>query len=159
MTALVGAGALLLLAAGALKLVDPSRTAGALAALGWPASPALVRSGALVEAVAGAAALVVGGRVLAALVALSYAGFAAFVVAALRSGTPVGSCGCLGRADTPPRWSHVAVDAALATGALAGVVAGAPPLAGAAPGEIAAAGALAVLAYVALTARAPVVSR
>jgi len=46
-TALVGGAALLLLAAGALKVADPTRTVGALAARGWSVRPLLVRAGAL----------------------------------------------------------------------------------------------------------------
>ena len=34
-------------------------------------------------------------------------------------GTAIGSCGCFGREDTPPHWSHVALNAALAAVALA----------------------------------------
>jgi hypothetical protein len=130
--ALLGAAALLLVAAGAAKVVDPSRTAGALAALGWPSSPALVRAGAMAETVLGAAALVVGGRALALLVAASYLGFALFVMAALRAKTPIGTCGCFGRADTPPRPGHVTIDALLAGGAVAAAATDAPALVGAA---------------------------
>ncbi|HEX8804486.1 MAG TPA: MauE/DoxX family redox-associated membrane protein, partial [Acidimicrobiales bacterium] len=90
LTALLGAAALLLLVAGAAKVADPTRTSVALAALGWPSSPALVRAGAAAEVVLGATALVVGGRVPAGLVAASYVGFGWFVAGALRSGTPIG---------------------------------------------------------------------
>jgi hypothetical protein len=128
MAALLGAAGLLLVAAGAAKVADPSRTAGALAALGWPSSPALVRAGALAETLLGAAALVVGGRILALLVAASYLGFALFVMTALRAKTPIGTCGCFGRADTPPKPVHVTVDALLATGAVAAAATNAPPL-------------------------------
>ena len=151
MTVALGAAALLLLAAGAAKVADPTTTAGALAALGWPSSPGLVRTGAAGEALLGAAALVVGGPVLAALVAASYLGFVAFVVAALRAGTPLSSCGCFGRADTPPHPGHVVVDAALAAGALAAAIAGADPVADAGLPEVAVAVALAAAAYAALT--------
>jgi hypothetical protein len=130
--ALLGAGALLLVAAGAAKVVDPSRTAGALAALGWPSSPALVRTGALAELLLGAAALVVGGRGFALLVAASYLAFALFVMAALRAKTPIGTCGCFGQADTPPEPVHVTVDVLLAAGAVAAAVAEAPALVSAA---------------------------
>jgi hypothetical protein len=116
--AVFGAASLLLLAAGGAKVVDPTRTAGALATLGWGVPPVSVRVGAVAEALLGALGLVVGGPVVAALVAFSFAGFAVFVALALASGTPVGTCGCFGRADTPPRPVHVAVDAVLAAGAL-----------------------------------------
>jgi len=156
LTAVVGAAALLLLAAGAAKVADPTRTAGALAAvLGRPvpAAPAVVRAGALAEAALGAATLVAGGRALSALVGLSYVGFAAFVAAALRTGAPVGTCGCFGRPDTPPRPLHVAIDAAFALAGLAGAVAGVDPLLPASPAAIAAAVALAGTGYMALTSR------
>src|SRR5690606_2375362 len=107
---------------------DPSRTAGALGALGLPAGPMVVRMGAAGEAVLGAVALVVGGRVPAALVGVSFAAFAIFVVVAMRSGHPVGTCGCFGRSDTPPRASHVAVDVVFAAAGVAGAVAGVGPL-------------------------------
>lgn len=152
--ALVGAAALLLLGAGAAKVVEPTRTAGALAALGWPASPALVRAGAAVEAVLGATTLVVGGRILAALVGVSFAGFAVFVVVALRSGRPIGTCGCFGRADTPPRPSHVVVDLVLAAAGLAGAVVAVAPVVDSSVVSAAAAVALAAGAYV-LLARTP----
>jgi hypothetical protein len=58
------------------------------------------------------------------LVAASYLAFAAFVVAALRAGTMVGSCGCFGREDTPPHLIHVVVDVALAATAAAAAVLG-----------------------------------
>ena len=128
LSALLGAPALLLLAAGAAKAADPTRTVGALRALGWPASPALVRAGAGAEALLGAAGLVVGGPVVAVLTAASYVGFAGFVAAALRSGVPVGTCGCFGRLDTPPRPRHVVVDLVLAAAALASLADGGPAL-------------------------------
>ncbi len=154
LTVVVGAAALLLLAAGAAKVADPSRTAGALAAvLGRPvpAAPAVVRAGALAEAALGAATLAAGGRLASALVGLSYAGFAAFVAAALRTGAPVGTCGCFGRPDTPPRPLHVAVDAALAAAGLVGAVVGLDPLLSASPPAIVAAVALAGAGYMAFT--------
>jgi hypothetical protein len=155
LTAVLGAGALVLLVAGAAKVADPSRTAGALRARGWPAGPGLVRVGAAAELLVAAGTLVVGGPVLASLVALSYLAFALFVVAALTSGAPIGSCGCLGRADTPPTTLHVVVDAVLAAGALAAAGAGAAdPLLDAGAAELIGAIGLAALAVAALT-RAP----
>lgn len=150
-TAVVGAAGLLLLAAGGAKVVDPTRTAGALAALGVPAGPSVVRLGAAAEAVLGAVALVVGGRVTAALVGLSFGAFAAFVMAALRSGRPIGTCGCFGRADTPPRPSHVALDVVFAAGGIAGAVVGVEPVLDASLPEAVAALVLAAGAYVVFT--------
>jgi hypothetical protein len=113
------AAAALLVLAGAQKLLDPTMTVGALRAMGLPSSPVLVRAGSGAELALGIAAVVVGGSVLWCLVAASYLAFAAFVVAALRRGTMIGSCGCFGREDTPPHPLHVALDLALAGIALA----------------------------------------
>jgi hypothetical protein len=106
--------AVLLLVGGALKAVQPGDTARALSALRLPSSPLLVRSGAIIEAAVGASALALGDRLSALLVAVSYVAFAAFVLAALVRGTPISSCGCFGRADTPPKAIHVTVNAAAA---------------------------------------------
>ena len=119
--ALVAAG--LLAVAGAAKLLDPTMTAGALRVMGLPSAPELVRIGAAAELVLGVAAVVVGGSVLWGLVALSFAAFAAFVVAALMSSRPIGSCGCFGRADTPPAWWHVVANGLLGLAALVYAVA------------------------------------
>jgi hypothetical protein len=151
LTALVGAAGLLLLGAGGAKVVDPARTVGALAALGLPVSPTVVRVGAAGEAVLGAVTLVVGGRVPAVLVGVSFAAFASFVLAALRSGRPIGTCGCFGRADTPPRPSHVAVDVVFAAAGVAGAVVGVAPVLDSSVPETAAAVALAVGAYLLFT--------
>lgn len=150
---LLGAASALLLFAGAAKAVDPTRTTGALAALGWPYSPVLVRAGAVGEAGLGALGLAVGGPAVAALVAASFAGFAAFVALALRSGTPVGTCGCFAQEDTPPRPLHVAVDLALAAGAVFAAVADPVPLVDAPAAAWPLAALVAGGAYVALTLR------
>lgn len=127
-SALTGAAALLLIAAGAAKLADPTRTAGALAAMGWPASPLLIRTGAVAELTLGAATLAIGGPALAMLVTASFLGFALFVMAALRNDTPIGSCGCFGQADTAPRRGHVVVVLLLAAGCTLAAVRDAAPL-------------------------------
>lgn len=158
LTALVGAAGLLLLGAGGAKVVDPTRTAGALAVMGLPVGPLVVRVGAVGEAVIGAAALVVGGRVPAALVGVSFAAFAAFVAVAMRSGRPIGTCGCFGRADTPPRWSHVAVDLVLAAAGLAGAVVGVGPVLDASLPSAVAAAVLAAGTYLVFT-RAPALAQ
>lgn len=123
------ATAALLALAGAQKLLDPTMTVGALRALRLPSSPALVRAGSAAELVLGVTALTIGGWALWGLVALSYVAFAAFVTAALRAGTMIGSCGCFGREDTPPHRSHVALNLVLAGLALAtGVTASTSPI-------------------------------
>ncbi len=47
------------------------------------------------------------------------------MVAALRKGTMIGSCGCFGREDTPPHWFHVVANLGLA-GLAAGVAVRSP---------------------------------
>ncbi len=113
--------AALLAAGGALKVVRPAPTAGALQQMGLPAAPALVRVGAAVELAVAAGALAGAGRLAAALVAVSYVGFAAFVAAALLRHVPLASCGCFGVADTPPTGVHLGLN--LAAAAVAGAVA------------------------------------
>ena len=124
MAALTGpalAVASLLAMAGAQKLVDPTMTVGALRAMRVPSSPLLVRAGSAAELALGVAAIAVGGAALWWAVAVSYLAFAAFVVAALRKGTMIGTCGCFGREETPPHWTHVGLNVALA--GLAGLTA------------------------------------
>lgn len=96
-------------AAGGAKALRPADTARALRQLGWPGSPLLVRCLGAVEIVLGVGAAISGNRIAAALLAFSYLAFAAFVVAALRKGGAVSSCGCFGRPDTPPTVSHLLV--------------------------------------------------
>jgi len=109
----------LLVAGGLLKSVHPDDTATALRESGVPASRLLVRVGGVVEAVLGAAALATGSRVTAVLVALSYVAFAGFVARALRHHTPLATCGCFGKEDSPPTRLHVVLTAAAAAAAVA----------------------------------------
>ena len=106
--ALVAAGVLAY--AGGTKLLDPTMTVGALRVMGLPANGWLVRAGAGAEVALGVAAVVVGGGLLWALVGVSYTLFGLFVFVALRSGRPIGTCGCIGRVDIPPTWVHIAVN-------------------------------------------------
>jgi hypothetical protein len=119
---------LLLMVGGLAKAVRPGDTANALDAVGFRVrrrnARAGVRVGSAVETAIGAAALLTGSWWLVALVALSYAGFAAFVVRALRRGAPISSCGCFGKVDTPPSTVHVALDVVFAAVATAAAVAG-----------------------------------
>jgi hypothetical protein len=110
---------MLLALAGAQKLLDPSMTVGALRGLGLPSGAGLVRAVAALELVVALSALIVGGPVPWLVVSLSFLGFTAFVVAALRRGTMIGSCGCFGREDTPPHAVHVALNLVLAAVAAA----------------------------------------
>jgi hypothetical protein len=119
---LLVASALLALA-GAPKTVDPTNTVGALRSISLRVPPSVIRAFGAAETAIGIATLVTGARVLAGLVALSYAAFSVFLVVALRAGGTVSSCGCVGRADTPPTRSHLAVTATLAlTSALAAAI-------------------------------------
>ncbi len=151
------AAALLLVLGGAVKTVDPLPLVRALRSVGLRLPAALVRAGAVGEVLVGVSALLTGSRAAAVLVALSYAAFTVFVVVALRRGGVVSSCGCFGRADTPPTRSHAVLTAGLAAaaaavavrpaGALPGVLAASP--AGGLPLLLATA-ALAAVVYVAL---------
>ena len=117
MDALAGpylASAALLVAAGGAKLVDPQPLVRALRSTGLPAPRGLVRAGAGLEVLLGVAAAATGSRLAALGVALSYTAFTAFVLVALRRGGVLASCGCFGKADTPPTRTHVAVTAAAA---------------------------------------------
>jgi hypothetical protein len=113
------AAAALLVVAGALEVHRPDATVGALLAMGARVPVLVVRAGAVAAALLGASALVAGGGAfgssVAVLVALAYAGFAVFVALALVRDTPISSCGCFGRDDTPPSVTHLALNLAAAT--------------------------------------------
>jgi len=119
--------ATLLAAGGVLKAAHPLDTANALRAVGLPGAPPLVRAGGVAEALVGLAALATGARAAAVLLAVSYAAFAGFVLVALRRGTPLSSCGCFGKDDTPPTRLHVVLNLGAA---LAGVAVALNPGAG-----------------------------
>jgi hypothetical protein len=114
-----------------------------------------VRVGAVAEAGIGGVALAHPGRGIAIAVALSYAGFTVFVARALRTDSPLASCGCFGKIDTPPTPGHVAVTAALA--AATAVVALGSPAQLALP-LLVVSGVLAYVTYLAL-AVLPLISR
>jgi hypothetical protein len=109
-------------------VVHPANTVGALRSIGRRVRPVTVRAFGAGETALGIAALITGARVLAALVALSYAAFSVFLVVALRSGGAVSSCGCIGRADTPPTRSHLTVTIALTVTSAAAAAVGADGL-------------------------------
>jgi len=94
------------------KARRPDSTVRALGAAGARVPAALVRLFGAAEVAIGISAVLVGGRLPGALVAASYAGFTAFVAVALRRRTPLASCGCFGRPDTPPTATHLAIIAA-----------------------------------------------
>jgi hypothetical protein len=117
------AAAALLVAAGVEKVRKPHYTLEAFTALHLPSSFRAIRALGVVECLAGGAAIVTtaastaGQQAAAALVAILYVALAAVVVRLLVSGTSVRSCGCLGAADTPPSYTHVAVNLACAVSA------------------------------------------
>jgi hypothetical protein len=119
------AAALLLVGAGATKVLDPAPLVRALRSAGWPVGAAVVRLLAGAEVVIGVLALWRPGRWTALAAALAYAGFTAFVLRARSRDGVLSSCGCFGKADTPPTPAHVGVTAAAAVAAL--VVAVDPP--------------------------------
>ncbi len=109
----------LLLVAGVLKAARPHDTAVAVEKMGLPLSDWVVRVGSAAEAALGVLALVVASRLVAALVAASYLLFLAFVVVALARRLPIASCGCFGRADSPPSLVHAGVNLAAVLAAAA----------------------------------------
>lgn len=145
------AGGLLLVVAGLAKAREPLSLVRALRAAGLrvraPLLARWVRVLAVGEAGLGSLALVSGSSVAAVGVAASYVGFTAFVLRALRSGSPLASCGCFGKTDTPPTAGHAAATAALA---LAAVLAALAPPAAPSLLLLLVAAVLAYLTYVAL---------
>jgi Methylamine utilisation protein MauE len=95
-----------------MKVASPDLTAGALRAARLPHSRALVRGLGVVEVTVGVGGIVLGSAVPALIAAVFYAGFAWFVINALRKRLPISSCGCFGAAETPPSTNHVIVNLA-----------------------------------------------
>lgn len=120
-TAAYFAAALLLVAAGVAKTVAPLTLVRALRAAGLrlraPLLARWVRGFAAVEALLGVVAVVRPSPLVAAAVGLSYAGFTAFVLRALRSDSPLATCGCFGQTETPPTPGHAAVTGGFAVAA------------------------------------------
>ena len=100
----------LLALAGGMKVVSPDLTSGALRAAGLPHGRLLVRGIGLVEVAIGMGGIVLGTSIVAFVAAAFYAGFAWFVIHALRNRLPISSCGCFGAAETPPSVNHVIVN-------------------------------------------------
>jgi hypothetical protein len=116
-TGLFLAAAGLLVLAGLQKAADPAPLVRALRSVGLAVPAPLVRLLAVAEVLVGVVSLLTGNGWA---VAASYALFTAFVVVALVRGGVLASCGCFGKADTPPTWLHVAVTSGLAVGSLPG---------------------------------------
>jgi hypothetical protein len=127
----VHAAAALLVLAGAQKALDPLPLVRALRSVGFRAPRELVRVLAVVEVLVGLSALLVGARWTALAVAGSYVAFTGFVILALSRGGVLASCGCFGKADTPPTVTHALLTGGLALAALTGAP-GALPLTAAA---------------------------
>ena len=125
LTGPVVVAAALLVAAAPGKLRRPGDTVAAMRAVGLPGSRAAVRALAVGELVLAGAVLLAPVPVVLAVLAAAYAGFAVFVLLALRAGTPLASCGCLGRPDTPPTRPHLVVVTALSGAALGAALTGA----------------------------------
>ena len=123
-TGIYAAACVLLVVGGAAKATDPGPSAGALRAIGLPIPVVVVRLGALVEAGLGAIALLMSSEVVAGLVGASYLGFALFTITALVRGTPLSTCGCLGRLDTQPSVPHVVANLIGAVASMAVAVSG-----------------------------------
>lgn len=99
---------LLLIATGLAKLVRPHDVEKALSQLGLPRLGGIGYLIGGAEVVVGTAALFFPPVLVAQ--AVLYAGFALWVIWALRSDVPLASCGCLGRDDTPPTVAHVVLN-------------------------------------------------
>ena len=111
------AAAGLLVLAGVQKLADPLPLVRALRSVRLPASRAAVRLLAAAEVAVGVLAIAAPSRWSALLVATAYVAFTGFVALTLTRGGVLSSCGCFGKPDTAPTRVHLALTAALATGA------------------------------------------
>lgn len=103
--------ATLLVISGLPKLTRPASTARALEGIGLPPRRWLGQAVGVIEIAIGLSVIGVGGRLPALAFAVLYAGFAGFIVVAMRS-SAVKSCGCFGNDDTPPSALHLLVDIA-----------------------------------------------
>lgn len=103
---------LLVVVAGAVKLVRPGDTARALRSAGVGHPSATVRLAAVVELLVGSSVTVVPFRLAATAVAGTYALFTVVVVLARRNGLALGTCGCFGEPDTPPTVVHAVLTGA-----------------------------------------------
>ena len=143
------AAAVLLGVAGVPKVRDPGDLVRAVRSVGMPFGRGAVRAFAVAEVVVAALALLVPSRITALLLAAMYAGFTAFVVVALRRGGVLSSCGCFGRADTPPTRAHALVTG---TASVVGLLVAVDPPASGAWSSLTGNGAGAVVGLVALVA-------
>jgi Methylamine utilisation protein MauE len=108
--------------AGGAKVWSPDGTVRALSASGLVggSSRFLVRVLGVVEMAVGLCCLLGLGPAAPAALAVMYLAFALYLLTLIVREVPTASCGCLGRADTPPSLLHVSVDlTAVAVGVLA----------------------------------------
>lgn len=127
-TGLIWAALTLLAIAGAPKVAKPFDLQRALRMAGLRVRHPVVRAFGALETAVGVLGLLTGNPVLLAWAALSYLGFAVFVGYALTRSTPLSSCGCFGKADSPPTRTHVVVVAVFAVALTIGALTGAPGL-------------------------------
>lgn len=111
--------AALLTIGGVLKAAAPADTANAVRGVGIPLGRTAVRIGGTAELGVGVYALATGSRGAAVLVAVSFLAFAAFVGYALRRDLPIATCGCFGKAETPPSIVHIVLNLAGVASAVA----------------------------------------
>ncbi len=104
------AAALLLAAAGALKMFEPAPTRVALRTAGLPGTALVVRGIAAGEIAVATYTIGWGGQLAAALTALIYLGFAAFSWRVMTTSRGRASCGCFGASDAPITRLHVGVN-------------------------------------------------
>ncbi|MGQ0847901.1 MAG: MauE/DoxX family redox-associated membrane protein [Actinomycetota bacterium] len=114
MQSLFHLSAALLVLSGGAKLTDPAPTAGALRVAALPSGRTAVYALALLELALGGSGLLYGGRPWGYLSAGLYIGFLGFVILARLRRLPIESCGCFGRADTPPTTAHLVINLAAA---------------------------------------------
>lgn len=98
----------LLFVTGIAKVARPGDVQRALVTLGLPRVLGIGRLLGLAEIAVGAGALMLPE--LLWLQTGMYAMFGVWVAAALRTNTPMASCGCLGRPDTPPTAFHLVLN-------------------------------------------------
>jgi len=115
---------LLLVVTGLAKLRRPEETSKALSAFGLPTHRLVGWALGLMEVAIGLLALV--SSIFLGIQSALYLGFVVWVIAALRLDVPLASCGCLGRADTPPYWGHLALDIVAVFVSLGAVIAYSP---------------------------------
>lgn len=114
--------AVVVAAAGVLKLSRPSGAATALRAARLPSGEGPVRLLGLAEIVLAAAVLAFGGSLTSLLLGAAYAGFAGFAAVLMTRSGRAASCGCFGEASTAPTTPvHVGINLAAAVVAFAGV--------------------------------------